>query len=416
MSGNENEPKPEWEHLAFQLHNLHPGKDPEKSWKSGYAYLIRSSISMSELYPLIGEILFGSGPSERQSSRKKNIIFFGIDDARSTLFYNIIDLEDLKDATSEDGLDHRLGQVTQASLEDPETHESFHADAPHGGQDQPTGGRNDDQYPENQKVVDHLKKTNDITNDITNSFSLLPDQAFWMDTSASFHSADDKMRLIPVGDSAETVWHERRVVGASNPMNVFRVYREMVEEKTKAYLNLFFINSLSNLHRNIGFQETTALLKTLLQDIWSPEKDSSSKEKDPSSQRKILECDSLFFAVEQEGVLAPDESHYLESFFDGIIEVKDLGLPSYRLPLVTISALPGHVQLPEPFVYFSNHLKEGKDFSKMENLEKINEILKKAKIGNLKIGKYSCGKGVFINAYPFNKKPPIDREKSGCGS
>ncbi|MEO5334186.1 MAG: sel1 repeat family protein [Magnetococcus sp. YQC-5] len=45
------------------------------------------------------------------------------------------------------GLDHRLGQAGQANLGDPETHKSFQVDAPQGGHEQPTGGRNDDQDP-----------------------------------------------------------------------------------------------------------------------------------------------------------------------------------------------------------------------------------------------------------------------------
>ncbi|MBF0340043.1 MAG: hypothetical protein HQL95_03665 [Magnetococcales bacterium] len=75
------------------------------------------------------------------------------------------------------GLDHRLGQVGKANLEDPKNSESFQSDAPDDGQEHPPSGRNDDQGPVNKPFTACEKFYPALVPDLFNSDFLVPKDA-----------------------------------------------------------------------------------------------------------------------------------------------------------------------------------------------------------------------------------------------
>jgi len=108
---------------------------------------------------------------------------------------------------------------------------------------------------------------------------------------------------------------------------------------------MFLLNSLSNLYRSLGLAESAAFLKTMLNEsIWS--------DISPVSE-SIRGKDGLFFAVLQENVLDNNETSYLESFFDGIVNVTPCTLsdPCLQVAKVHVRTLPEIVQPSEDFVY-----------------------------------------------------------------
>jgi len=160
--------------------------------------------------------------------------------------------------------------------------------------------------------------------------------AAWLDTFGDFHKARNDLVNMDLGGGP--VWWRKRIAGAGNPMAVMRFFRLVQEEMATANLNLFLLNSLSNLYRNLKLSESAAFLKTMLdKSIWSAEFNSTKK--------NIRDKSGLFFAVLQENVLDEEEANYLESFFDGIIRVDPCMLDNkFRVARVHVEVLPELVQ------------------------------------------------------------------------
>jgi hypothetical protein len=114
-------------------------------------------------------------------------------------------------------------------------------------------------------------------------------------------------------------------------------------------MNVFLLSSLSNLYRNLGLAEAAVFLKTMLNEsIWDVDP-AASPVAGETTLRKIA---GLFFAVLQEGVLKPNEASYLESFFDGIIQVRPCILDEEkRAALVHVQSLPEIVHKQKDFAY-----------------------------------------------------------------
>jgi len=267
----------------------------------GYAYLIRSSVRMPELYPLLGELLFTS------SVVKKNT----------------------PDKWTEEG-------------DPPNVIGMFIEDSP-------------------DNLIQHLQGPDFYTSisDITKGYgeSLSNDEnhrmAAWLDTFGSFHDAGGELKPIfsEKGEARQDEkykWWRKSIAGPGNPMAIMRFFRQVQEKQCGAGLNVFLLNSLSNLYRNLGLSESAAFLKTMLnKSIWSVEPEPGTE----SNKQKIRYKSGLFFAVLQEGVLDKQEASYLESFFDGIVKVKPCIKNECRVARVHVEVLPELIQ--------SQH---GKDF------------------------------------------------------
>ncbi len=259
--------------------------------RPGYAYLIRSKVRMTELYPLLGEILFGSEiiyPENKDTSHEvPNKIGFFI----------------------EDTLDNLVN----------------HLDKPY-------------RYRDNQK----LTFTESFLNDNDNN-RMTPGFGAWLDTYGEFKDGQDKLKAIETNHENAT-WWKQSIPGAGNPMAIMRFFRLVQEEKGHSSLNIFLLNSLSSLYRNMGLLESAAFLKTILNDtIWSGATAQNGDE--------IRFKEGIFFAVMQEGVLEEKEASYLESFFDGIISVVPKTVKEMHVACVSVKVLPELFQLPKEFVY-----------------------------------------------------------------
>lgn len=266
--------------------------------KPGYAYLIRSSVRMPELYPLLGELLFESKVvgTKNNSGLPPNIIGMFIEDAPDNL-------------TTHLGMPGRYAN----------------------------------------------KLGIDVTEEFGKTELSARGTAAWLDTFGEFHQARGGLDDMDLGDGP--VWWRKRIAGAGNPMAVMRFFRLVQQEAATADLNLFLLNSLSNLYRNLKLSESAAFLKTMLSEsIWSAE--FNSKEKN------IGDKSGLFFAVLQEDVLDKQEASYLESFFDGIIKVEPCVLDKkLSVARVHIEVFPELIQSHDDFVYipmwqYERHRKE----------------------------------------------------------
>lgn len=271
------------------------------SLPSGFAYIIRSSLRMTELYPLLGEILFGaratkdgdtlSGAGDWESCT--NLIAMLIDDERSNLLQ----------ALGAEGRDsNRMACNFVYQVLD-------------------------------QKIPG----------------ACLPELAFWLDTYGEFPEGGSRSLVFSEhheGRHERTPppdWRSDSIIGAGNPMRIYRFFREAGRAEPHGAVNVFLLNSLSNLYRNLGLAETAALLKTMLQDIWKREGGNNGK--------RVADVDGLFFAVLQEGVMEPAQASYLESFFDGIIVLEPYRYGGLRIPRLRVEALPLKAELPEDRLY-----------------------------------------------------------------
>ena len=266
--------------------------------KPGYAYLIRSSVRMPELYPLLGELLFESKvvDTKNNSSLPPNIIGMFIED-------------------TPDNLTTHLGKP--------------------------------DRYAEATDI--------DVTKEFGKNELSARGTAAWLDTFGEFHQARGGLDDMVLED--EPVWWRKRIAGAGNPMAIMRFFRLVQQEAATTDLNLFLLNSLSNLYRNLKLSESAAFLKTMLSEsIWSAEFN--------SAEQNIGDKSGLFFAVLQEDVLDQQEASYLESFFDGIIKVEPCVLDEkLRVARVHIEVFPELIQSHDDFVYipmwqYKRHRKE----------------------------------------------------------
>ncbi len=270
--------------------------------RPGYAYLIRSDVRMPELYPLLGELLFAShityfdtAPSKDNENKSPNLIGMFIEDTPDNLVLHLGEPDRFHD-----GLDipflERFGCELQRSRED-------------------------------------QGKNNGIG------------MAAWLDTYGEFQHLENELTELDINKVLDGTWWKHSIPGAGNPMNIIRFFRLVQKKQGKADLNIFLLNSLSNLYRNLELTESAAFLKTMLNEsIWSIEA------KDDSQQ--ICDNHGVFFAILQEGVLEKNEASYLESFFDGIISVSPCVLQDQvRVVHVTVKALPEIVTTKNNFIY-----------------------------------------------------------------
>ncbi len=275
--------------------------------RPGYAYLIRSSVRMPELYPLLGELLFASRVvKDNEDGVPPNVIGMFIEDSPDNLIQH---------------------------LKGPDFYTSIKDITGNFGNALANGEENDEP----------------------------PRMAAWLDTFGSFHDAsrnlnakefkfdngkpDGKYKTQDGKIKEEYKWWSKSIAGPGNPMAIMRFFRLVQEKPGGAGLNVFLLNSLSNLYRNLELSESAAFLKTMLNEsIWSVE---------PKSDKQDVRYKSgLFFAVLQESVLNEQETSYLESFFDGIIKVGPCVLENeFRVARVHIEVLPEFVQSHNDFVY-----------------------------------------------------------------
>lgn len=287
MNGSGNKIRPQLEVFKGK------GFTPEgEALRPGYAYLIRSSVRMPELYPLLGELLFASGIKTGSSSQPPlpppNVIGMFIEDTPDNLMLHLGNPDRYQNESDKRNFTERFG----SELARKGTHRA----------------------------------------------------AAWLDTYGRFQDTRGELEDFVVGNKDER-WWSQSVAGAGNPMAIMHFFRLVQEKNGTAEVNLFLLNSLSNLYRNLGLSETAAFLKTMLNEsIWSvsPTTDST----------RVSENYGLFFAVLQENVLKPNEASYLESFFDGIIKVDPCVLDNkFRVARVHIEVLPELVQSHNDFVY-----------------------------------------------------------------
>lgn len=265
-----------------------------ESLRPGYAYLIRSKVRMPELYPLLGELLFSS-VVEYKEKTPPNVIGLFIEDHSDNLVNNL---------------------------------------------------DNPDRYAGKREII--------LTQEFGKELLEKPDKedmvAAWLDTFGSFRDAGaDLWPLVHTGEPPKPKWWAKSVAGSGNPMPFMRFFRQVQDLEGKAAANLFLLNSLSNLYRNLELVESAAFLKKMLDEsIWRIDTDPDKPE--------LRYKSGLFFAVLQEGVLTKNEASYLESFFDGIIEVTPCTLDAtddgpLRVVKVDVKTLPEIVKAVKPFVY-----------------------------------------------------------------
>lgn len=252
--------------------------------RPGYAYLIRSSVRMPELYPLLGELIFGSSVEvPKVESSTPNIVGMFIEDTPDNLVTHL-------------GRPHRFADTLDPILTFKE---------------------------------DELKR---------------PCMAAWLDTFGDWKRAREELEEI--GKEPDSAWWRKRIAGAGNPMAVMRFFRQVQKKTAAAPLNVFLLNSLSNLYRNLGLSESAAFLKTLLgKSIWS------GGSNDDNDAKTIGQKQGIFFAVLQEDVLKSNEASYLESFFDGVIRVSPCWRDGFRLSHVHVQVLPEILKLVDDFIY-----------------------------------------------------------------
>lgn len=281
-----------------------PGLAPEhKQLPAGFAYLIRSSVRMTELYPLLGELLFCTHASRDAASISgtegwetcTNIIGLFVDDDPSNLL----------GALGAEG--ESLDEMAKKFV--------------HKGREGEGGGY------------------------------FLPELAAWMDTYGSFADGGTGLRELLAGDAAMEGfrWFSQSIAGAGNPMSIYRFFRAAGGQEARAPVNLFLLNSLSNLYRNLGLAETAALLKKMLEDVWLRGRDDVNGEREDGN--RVRYKDGLFFAVLQEGVMEPAEASYLESFFDGVYQIEPYRSMDIRGSRLRVDSLPLQAQLPEDVLF-----------------------------------------------------------------
>lgn len=289
----------------------------------GHAYLIRSEVRMPELYPLLGELVFGSRPSlsslpagnesvGAEGASGLNVIGMFVDDNRETLFMNLYN--ELKN--SENVTDDFLIELCNSDRPLPIPRTAVWMD---------TFGKFGDIF----KAIDLDYFKNNLEND----------------------RREKKKNLLDTMD-----WQSHSLLGAGNPMSMFRFVRKALKHKGKDDINFYLLNSLSNLYRNLGLSETSAFLKVVLNIcIWSGEEE---------EDKSLLGAkQGIFFAVLQKGVMTRVEEEYLASFFDGIINVTadTFNNGSLRIPVIQVETLPENIKLPGKIWYVPNMYKSDID-------------------------------------------------------
>jgi len=263
------------------------------SLRSGFAYLIRSKLRMPELYPFLGELLFCTRATEDGVSLDgengwetcTNVVGMFIDDDRTNFFSAL-------GATGDTAEKIDTNFVT----------EIVDSDAPRG---------------------------------------CLPEFAAWLDTYGTFAKTETEASRL-FHESWLPPWLSQSIVGAGNPMSIYRFFRSISAHEAIGSVNIYLLNSLSNLYRNLGLSETAALLKKMLEDVWR---------RNATDGGRIGDKDGLFFAVLQEGVMEPAQASYLESFFDGVLKLEPYRFGNLRIARLRVESLPLQSRLPENVLF-----------------------------------------------------------------
>lgn len=267
---------------------------------AGYAYLLHSAVRMSELYPLLGELLFASQvvSTNGEDQGPANLIGMFVEDKQEFLFRHLVE-----------------------------------------------------EIPAKRGITAGFRSW------LSANGSRTP-VAAWFHTFGEFSEYTGSLSCLdgasePSGGSVAP-WWTMEAVGAGNPMTILRfirlVHAENPQVPVAATLNLYLLCSLSNLYRNLGLAETAAFLKMVLEEsVWKGQAD--------AGDGTLGGKPGLFFAVLQEGVMDEREASYLESFFDGIFRIEPWTDPKVqhgsgiRLASVLTEVLPLQETLPPPFVY-----------------------------------------------------------------
>jgi hypothetical protein len=181
----------------------------------------------------------------------------------------------------------------------------------------------------------------------------LPHVMAWMDTFGTFRDVDDRSS----DDEADEHWvaiegevkgygtfrsYYRSLVGAGNPMGMFHFLRATQDLESTAAVSIYLIQSITNCYRNLGFSDTTEFLKVAFRSIWS---------NPDASDHTVGSGDGILFAVMQCNVMRPEETSYLESFFDGIITISPHKVGALRLIEIHAKELPLVAQRSAPILY-----------------------------------------------------------------
>lgn len=311
--------------------------------RPGYAYLVRSDVRMPELYPLLGELLFAS-----------------------SITYSESDLQN--------GTGKKTPNLIGMFIEDTPDNLMLHLGKPDRFHDE-----QDVSFLERFGCELQRRRDNKAEN-YGNGIGM----AAWLDTYGQFQELENELTELDITKVLDGNWWQQSIPGAGNPMNIIRFFRLVQEKQGQSDLNLFLLNSLSNLYRNLELTESAAFLKTMLNEsIWAIEARDDS--------HNICDNHGIFLATLQEGVLEKKEASYLESFFDGIISVSPCVInEQLRVVRVKVKALPEMVAVKSDFIYLPKWRYE-KDTNKNEDkkygggwrdkeyiyVRKVDDIIKK---------------------------------------
>ena len=271
--------KPKAGNVEFELQPL----APVGGWPLNFAYLIKTNVPLTDVYPIIGEILFGIKIPPQHCKNPSNIIYVALDDSVDFLFRNILE---------------SIG----------ETYENI----------------------KSIKKVSELKGAQ-FHMEGENGLKFLERNTYWMDAFGEF-GGDEEQRH---GNSLQP----RKIPTSGNPMKIYRFIDSAIKDinEKKQYgakWTIYFINSLSSLYRIVGMEETVALLRKILERMWEQAAQkgerNNRREKDKNSSNNTnnneVEKDGILFALLQENVMKEDEESYIATFFDGVIEIKSVRL------------------------------------------------------------------------------------------
>ena len=260
-----------YENAQFALEPL----APKDGWPLNYAYLIKTSAPLADIYPIMGELLFSC---YRYSKKNKgspikeppNVIYVAIDDDMDLLLWNL------------------LKSIGETGNEVGETRENTEGIIPYLG----------DSYVQFAKRL------------------------FFIDTFGEF--GKDRSVFAEHKLCRNSFLYTGKIAGSGNPMKIYRfidkaagsIAKEIRDWRLEGQQGVvrhsswtvYLLNSLSSMYRNLGLGETVALLRMVLKKMW----EISNKEND-----------GILFAIVQDNVMNKEEQSYIESFFDGIINIEN---------------------------------------------------------------------------------------------
>ena len=280
---SQNDEMPRDDNAQFALKPL----APEGGWPLNYAYLIKTSAPLADIYPIMGELLFSSYRKITTDNNGKNIkeppnaIYVAIDDDYELLLWNLLSyLEEEKEKEKEK-----------------------------------------EQNKEKEYNLRCLIRKICLISETGSYYEKYIKKLFLADTFGEF--GKDGTALYEQNLGFNTFFSKGKIAGSGNPMKIYKFIDvatrsisdkmgKQEEKQTHSSWNVYLINSLTAMYRNLGLGETVALMRMVLKKMW----ETSSKEND-----------GILFAIIQDGVMREEEQRYIESFFDGIIRVENKNIP-----------------------------------------------------------------------------------------